>query len=127
MKNLRSYLLENMEELKSLVWDINSWNGSLEYLEVWENDEYTINEIFTNPYEALRSSYYGGYNINDDYFKFNAYGNIESLNNYDYEEELKDNIEEIIEALLEVYNHLDINEELWDLIENTLNEEEEEE
>jgi hypothetical protein len=124
MENLRSYLLENMEELKVVVGDVTAYNGSLEYLAVWDNDEFTINELFANPYEVLKSSFYGDYNFNDDLIKFNGYGNIESLNNYDYEEELKDNIEEITEALLEVYNHLDINEELYELIENALNEEE---
>jgi hypothetical protein len=124
MKNLRSYLLGNIEELRFLVSEINSYNGSLEYLEVWNNDGFTINELFTDPYEALKSSYFGNYNFYDDLIRFNSYGNIESLSYYDYEIELRDNIEEIIEALLEIYNHLDINEELWDLIENALNEEE---
>jgi hypothetical protein len=124
MKNLRSYLLENMEELKVVVGDVATYNGSLEYLAVWDNDEFTINELFANPYEALRSSYYGDYNFNDSLIRFNGYGNIESLSNYDYEIELRDSIDDIIDELLKVYNELDISDELYELIENILNEEE---
>lgn len=119
MKNLKSYLLENINELKILVGEINSYNGSLDYLEAWENDEYTINELFyNNPYEALRSSCYGYYNINDDLIKFNAYGNIESLNENEYDIELIDNIDDIIQELLKIYNNIDLSNEIFELIEN---------
>lgn len=123
MKNLKSYLLENINELKSLVSEINGYNGSLDYLEVWENEEYAINELFTSPYEALKSVYYGYYNINDDLIKFNDYDNIESLNECEYEDELKENIDDIVEELLACYIKIFISDELYVLIENALNEE----
>ena len=123
MTNLKSYLLENINELKSLVSEINSYNGSLDYLEVWENEEYVINELFTSPYEVLKSVYYGYYNINDDLIKFNDYGNIESLNECEYEDELKENINDIVEELLACYIKIFISDELYALIENALNEE----
>lgn len=123
MKNLKSYLLENINELKSLVSEINGYNGSLDYLEVWENEEYVINELFTSPYEALKSVYYGYYNINDDLIKFNGYDNIESLNECEYEDELKENIDDIVEELLACYIKIFISDELYVLIENALNEE----
>lgn len=123
MKNLKSYLLENINELKSLVSEINGYNGSLDYLEVWENEEYVINELFTSPYEALKSVYYGYYNINDDLIKFNGYDNIESLNECEYEDELKENIDDIVEELLACYIKIFISDELYNLIENALNEE----
>lgn len=118
MTNLKSYLLENMNELKSLVSEINSYNGGVDYLEVWDNEEYVINELFTTPYEVLKSVYYGYYNINDDLIKFNGYGNIESLNECEYEDELKENIDDIIEVLLNVYTNIDITNEIFELIEN---------
>jgi hypothetical protein len=124
MKNLRSYLLENMEELRFLVDVINSYNGSLNYLEVYENDKDFFEVYFTNTFDAVRSVYYGDYNFHDDLIRFNGLGNIESLSNYDYEIELRDSIDDIIDELLKVYNELDISDELYELIENILNEEE---
>ena len=117
MENLKAYLLENLNELKSLVCEINGYNGSLDYLQVYENEEYTINELFyNNPYEALERCWYGTYNINHSLIRFNGYGNIESLSDYDYEVELKENIDDIIEELLKIYNKIDISKEIYEHI-----------
>lgn len=118
MRELRRYLLENLEELKGVVAEINGYNGSLDYLEVWENEDYIINELFSNPYEAIRSSYFGCYNFNDSLIRFNGYGNIESLSESEYMDELTENIEDIIDELMKIYNNLNITEELKELIEN---------
>lgn len=116
---LKTYLLENTDILKMIVDEINSYNGSLDYLEVYENDEFTINELFyNNPYEAIRSTCYGFYDINDSLIRFNGYGNIESLSDYNYENELKENIDDIIEELLKIYNKIEITNEIVELIEN---------
>ena len=50
---------------------------------IYNNDAYTINEFFTNSFEALKSMFYGGYNPNDEFFKFDGYGNLESINQYE--------------------------------------------
>ena len=48
---------------------------------IYYNEEEDINEIFhDNPYEAIRVTQFGQYNIVDDYFVFNTYGNITSFN-----------------------------------------------
>lgn len=123
MENLKSYLLENVNELRILVDEINGYNGSLDYLGVYENDEFTINRLFSNPYELLEKCWYGYYNINHSLFKINGYGNIESLSDYDYENELRDSIDDIIYELLKIYNKIDISNEIYEIIENSLNEE----
>ena len=120
MKNLKSYLLKNVDELKTIVAEINAYNGSLDYLEAYANEEYTINELFSNPYEALKSSCYGYYNISNDLVRFNSYGNIESLNENEYEIELIDNIDDIIEELLRIFNKIDISKELYECIKKML-------
>ena len=121
MEELRNYLVEDLEGLKGVVAEINGYNGELDYLEVYDNDEYTINEVFPNPYEAIRSTYYGYYSIYDSLFKFNAYGNIESLSEAEYKVELQENVDDVIEELLKVYTNLNITDELKELIENALN------
>ena len=126
-EKIREYLLNNEETLLDVVSELNSWNGCLENLEFWENDEEFFNTFFNNPMEAIRATYYGDYNYNDDYVKFNGYGNIDSYSEYERIEEIKDNIDDIVDNLIECYYNIYINEELENLLLESLEEEEEEE
>ena len=124
-EKIREYLLNNEETLLEVVSELNSWNGCLENLDFWENDEEFFNTFFDNPMEAIRATYYGNYNYNDDYVKFNGYGNIDSYSEYERIEEIKDNIDDIVENLVEYYYNIYINEELENLLLELLEEEEE--
>ena len=126
MKKIREYLLNDVEELEVIVSEINGWDGSLDWLEAHENDEEFFDVYFANTMEAVRSVCYGSYDYSDDLVRFDGYGNLESFNRWEYEEELKDNVDDIIERLLSVYYELYIDEELKELIEEYLEEEEEE-
>ena len=125
-EKIREYLLNNEETLLDVVSELNSWNGCLENLEFWENDEEFFNTFFDNPMEAIRATYYGDYNYNDEYVKFNGYGNIDSYTEYERIEEIKDNIDDIVDNLIECYYNIYINEELESLLLELLEEEEEE-
>ena len=57
---------------------------------IYENDEITLNEMFSSVSEFARSSFYGDYDFNHSFFKFNGYGNIESFSDFD----LRDFIDE---------------------------------
>ena len=118
LNEIKGLLLNDLNTLKDVVSELNSWNACLDYLDVYENDEEFFNTFFEGrPAEVARAIYYGDYNYNDEYVKFNGYGNIESFSEYDYEELLKENIEEIIENLIEYVGHISIyNEELDDLL-----------
>ena len=50
---------------------------------IFENDPYTINEYFPDSFKALQAMFYGGYNPNDEFFKFDGYGNLQSINQYE--------------------------------------------
>ena len=91
-----------VEQLKEMVQEVNSWDGSLgdyDYMEIEQ-----INELFhsVEPLEILRMAHFGGFDWNDDYFIVNDYGNLESINEFEFEELLKDNQAEITER----YNEL---------------------
>lgn len=117
MEKVKKYLLEHLDELKDVVREINAWDGSLEYLEAFENDEEFFNTFFHhNPMEAVRAAHYGDYNYMDQYVKFNGYGNLESLNEEEYIEELKYNIDEILDELERNYKHLNLSEQLKKLL-----------
>ena len=124
-EKIREYLLNNEETLLEVVSELNSWNGCLENLDFWENDEEFFNTFFDNPMEAIRATYYGNYNYNDDYVKFNGYGKIDSYSEYERIEEIKDNIDDIVDNLIECYYNIYINEELENLLLELLEEEEE--
>ena len=61
---------------------------------IYSFDEDTINEFFSNPFEALRSAHFGEINFTDDYFIFNGYGNIETLSDWKIDEMYKSEIED---------------------------------
>ena len=122
MKNyeeIKNYLLNHVDEIRDIVIEINSIDGSLEYLQYYENDEEFFNDFFyNNPSEAVRSSYYGDYNYCDKYVKFDGYGNLKSVNDYELEKEYKYYIDDITKSLIEHYQELDIcDKELLKLIE----------
>ena len=123
MKKIREYLLNDMDELDYIIAEINGWDGSLDWLEAYENDEEFFDMFFANTMEAVRSVCYGNYNYSDDLVRLDGYGNLESFSRWEYEDKLKDNIDDIIERLLSVYYQIDIDEELTELIEEYLEEE----
>ena len=124
---IKNYLLDNMDELKDVVVSLNSWNGSLERLDVYHNDEEFFNMYFReNPMEAVRASYYGDYDYMEEFVRFDAYGNLETLTEHQYEEELKDYIDEIVDLLIKYQAYVDYSDELGELLEK-LNEEEQKE
>ena len=125
-EKLQGLLLEDTGNLITVVEELNSWNGNLDYLRVYENDEEFFGMFFSNnPMELARAIYYGDYKYNDEYVRFNGYGNLESLDNFEYKEELKDNIEEILDELMENYNNIYLPTELEEIFNNFEEEEEE--
>ena len=73
-----------------------------------------INELFhsVEPLEILRMAHFGEFDWNDDYFIVNDYGNLDSINKFEFEEELKDNHDEIAER----YNDLVESGEIEDIL-----------
>jgi hypothetical protein len=124
VENVRAYLLDNVEELKSVVRELNSWDGSFDHLDFHDNDEEFFETYFSDrPMEAVRAAQYGDYNYSDEYVRFNGYGNLESLSGYQVEQEIKDEVDEIISELVDKRQHLCLD---WEL-EELLDEEDEEE
>ena len=125
MKNyeeIKDYLLNHVDEIGDIIIEINSIDGSLDFLEYWNNDDDFFNTFFyNNPTEAVRSAYYGDYNYCEEYVKFNGYGNLVSFNDYDLENEYKDYIDDILKALLKHYQEISIcDDELIKLIEEEM-------
>ena len=94
------------------------------YIPNGDNEIYTFDEKFfetffsRNPMEAARATFFGKINSwTDEYIKINAYGNLESMSEYDVLKEIDYYLEEIFD-----------NTDTWkDYIDNEEEEEEEEE
>lgn len=104
-REMDSFTLEQFNNLARLVGEYESITDlyfSLDDnpLEVWEFNEETINMVFPDPWDA----FVNGADANhicwtDDYMVFDGYGFITTMNEYQLEDFLADNIDEILENL----------------------------
>ena len=58
-------------------------------------------ELYADPYDAVRATFYGNYNYTDEYIVINAMGNIDSFDRLDLIAFYESNIEEIAEIVIE--------------------------
>ena len=119
MKKLESYLLDNMEVTYYMVRELNAWCGCLEHLEYFDMEELDLVLEGYTPSEVANRIFYGSFNPNDEYFRFNAYANLESANEWEIEEEYRDNISEIASYIVEYKDNIDIYDEgLQEILDN---------
>lgn len=105
MRDYKKILEDNKDNtglLGALVGEVNSYDGSLEYLEAYEFDDEFFEMAFNGkPMEAARALFFGSVdNWSDEYIRFDGYGNLESLSEYQREQELEDNADDIITEAL---------------------------
>ena len=127
-ESIIEYLKNNVDTIRELVSECNGWNGSLEDYDYYENDEEFFQTFFYNKVEeAVRATYYGDYKYMDAYVRFNAYGNLTSVSEYEYEKELQDGVEEIFDAWYELYqdNNVDTYDDNFKSLIEDLDDEEE--
>jgi len=114
LENVKEDLKEQLTNLPlskkiSLINEINGYDGSFDYLTVYENDTEFFELFFSNNVmEAVRASYYGDYKFIDDYVGFDYRGNLKSFNSFEFEEEFNDAIDDVIYWILENYENIDI-------------------
>ena len=134
IKAIENILTNNCGDswIRGVVEVVNSYSGALEGLEYRENDDDFFDTFFYGrPYEVAGAIFFGDYNYNDYYVRFDGYGNLVSVSEYDYAQELEDSKGEILEAMVDewenIKENLDIDEEVRRAIDKIINEEEEEE
>jgi hypothetical protein len=104
-------LKENFDFLGELVSACNSQDGSLESYEAYEFDDDFFDNYFESKIEIARATFFGDIqNWNDDYIRFNGYGNLESLSSYLYENELIGANDEIITEAERLRDEIDLDE-----------------
>ena len=121
METLKGLILNDVSIGIGLVNDINSWDFSLEHLQVYQMEDF--NEIMEGyePLEIANRIYFGDFNPNHEYFRFNGYANLESLDEYDLEDEIKDYSSEIARRTVELYEEGKLNylqDEVMEILED---------
>lgn len=103
LKNELATIIINMDsedifQLNNVYCEANNCFDDLLY----ELEDNTINEIMEGkePIEIIRMTAYGDFNYSHDYFRFDGYGNLESLS-YLTSENLPDFIERIVDTIIE--------------------------
>lgn len=93
------------EELLALFRECNGWDGSFDFVDVWDIEELAHS---IDGYELARAIIYG--NVTDvcENVRFNAYGNLEAVSDFDLYNECEENIDELIEYLLDNSCHIDL-------------------
>ena len=123
LSKMEKILRSDMHLTMDIVGQLNSLNGSFETYVLYNMDDFNeIMEGYT-PTELAERIFFGDFNINDDYFYFNGYGNLESITEYDMEGHFEMIIDEVVDSMIYNYNDLYIdNDNLNDLIGRYLDE-----
>ena len=107
MKNkIKEMLKSDMYLTMDRVSQLNSWNGSFETYVLYNMDDFDEMMEGYSPTELAERIFFGDFNINHDYFYFNGYANLESINEWEMQGHFEPIIDEIVDSML--YNYDDI-------------------
>ena len=123
LEQMANWLRNNFQEAWGLVKAMNSYDGAFDNLDYWENGEDFFQTFYANNIdEAVRAVCYGDYNYNDEYVKIDVYGNLESANESDIEDEIGYYTADIVDRLIDGYENYEeyIPEELKTMLQQHL-------
>lgn len=104
--NLKAQLMEEIENFTSSeIFELNNTfciEANYHDDMIHELDDYTLDEIFhgQTPSQIIKQTAYGDFNYSHDYFRFDGYGNLESLSFLDVSS-LPDFVGNIVDFILE--------------------------
>ena len=126
LENVKNELVNELDsqQLSQLMTAVNNWNGYFED-QMWISmdcfDDY-LSEL--TPSEIASRVAYGNFDPSHDYFRFDAYNNLESAAEWDVEREILDSADEIIEQALANWDYIsdDLDNDLVELVEKVMEE-----
>lgn len=102
---IRNYVEQlNGDDLTYLLQHMNGYDGCFEEATYYDVDEFDELLSGRTPMEIARMIFYGDFNPNNEYFRFNAYGNLESADWHDVVAEAEDLVDDIIYHLVNYYS-----------------------
>lgn len=119
MNDLKNYLLNNINLTKDITGELICRYGCLCHLEYYYMEDFDDVMQGYTPTEIASKIFYGEFNPNDNYFRFNGYANLESLDDWELDKEHRDYIDEIIENLIQYKYDINVTDlMLKDILEN---------
>lgn len=95
--------INNLEETRFMIYEVNSYDNSLDYVTYYDNDESFFDEMYQGSViEAIRAVCFGNYNFVDNYVKIDGYGNLESCNKWELAMTYDTFAEEIVDTIIEL-------------------------
>lgn len=93
------------DDLACLLQHMNAYDSCFDYCVYYDMDEFDEFLDGYTPMGIAQMIFFGGnFNPNHDYFRFNAYGNLESANWGDVVAEAEDLVDDIIYHLVNYYS-----------------------
>lgn len=114
-ERVKEILLDDENLLKDVVSQINGYCGALRDLDFFPLDKYELEVFFGNDLMKLADAICSGeFNSNDDYFTINdVFGYLTTYTETEMMDELKNEVDSIVECLFDYYDDISIdNEEL---------------
>lgn len=99
-KQLSQVIEQLKQDDSTLLQAYSEYASNNGYDRVYDNDDESINMMFNDPHDAIRSAFYGDYNPSHAYFTFNGYGNLQSFEYLD-EDNSPIDIEELAQWLID--------------------------
>ena len=133
VEKLMNYYRENMEDFNNNIDELDGWTGCLYDDKIYPMND--LNEFFSNekPDEIIRRAFYGydeplnkdeerlPFNPNRNYFYFNGYGNLVSIDEKDYSDFLE---ESFVQLIIDNRYNLSLSEEVQNIIDDYEDEDE---
>ena len=92
------------DDLAVLIQYMNAYDGSFEEAIYYDMDQFDEFMSDNTPMEIARMIHFGEFNPYDDYFRFDGYGNLESLDWQEICAEAKDLVDDILYHLVTSYS-----------------------
>ena len=115
---IKAYFNTNKTELFEIVSQINSYDSSLQHLEFLYMEDLDMYLDGLTPTDIANRIFFGDFNPNHEYFRFNGYENLESFDEWELNKELFDNIDEIIERIVDLKNEIELPKEIENILKN---------
>ena len=113
-KLLKGYLLANPEELFDVLYETKQYTQELDYLEVFDMDEldWRLDVLSASEILSLDTT---GFSYDDEYFQFDR-DSITSFTRKEYQILLIDNIDNIIDEFMDVYEDCEVSNDIWNIV-----------
>ena len=123
-EKLKELFTEDTDLLVEVTRSLNSWHGGWDFVDTWDLEE--LCACYDNHYEVVRAVIYGNVTNCMDDVRYDGYGNLESVTEYDVIDDCLADIDSIIDDFLgtpQVMREYSDNSDIQEI----LNEEEEDE